>query len=196
MSQNFIYALKDPRTGEVRYIGMTTKGMARPKEHSKLARMGEKTHKANWIRQLQALDLEYEIDALEKFTNSEALLRAEVGWITHYRKSGANLTNMTDGGEGLLNPDKETRSRMAKASKGNRYGLGSGANKGRVLTVGHKAKIAASRRKQPPPMEGKKHSEETKAKIAASMEGKNRGPRSEETKAKIAVSLKRRRQWA
>jgi len=54
MTDSFIYGLIDPRTREVRYIGKSARGMQRPLEHSKPCYLRrDRTHKANWIRELQ-----------------------------------------------------------------------------------------------------------------------------------------------
>ena len=42
---------------------------------------------------------------------------AEEAWIEYFRKQGYDLTNHTDGGEGVRNIDEETRLRMSMAAK-------------------------------------------------------------------------------
>lgn len=116
---NLIYVLIGPRTGEFRYVGMTTKGAFRPKEHVIQVCNGEKSHKADWIHQLQALDLEYGIGVLEELENERDLPKAEIKWISCYRGMGARLTNMTDGGDGCLNPNDETKAKISATLKGN-----------------------------------------------------------------------------
>lgn len=91
-----IYALRDPVTGEYRYIGKSSSGMRRPKKHAELARNGERGHKANWIRSLQAIGRRYEIVVLEEVIESELNAR-ETFWITFYKPFGL-LTNISDGG--------------------------------------------------------------------------------------------------
>jgi hypothetical protein len=46
-----IYSLADPRTGEVRYIGVTIQSLNRRLCcHMGSARRGEETHRARWMR--------------------------------------------------------------------------------------------------------------------------------------------------
>lgn len=98
---NLIYALVDPRTKEVRYIGKSSSGLTRPKNHTKLSHLQkDKTYKGNWIRQLVRLNLEPEIIILQNSHNKKDLTEIEKQYILLYRKLGAKLTNLTDGGEG------------------------------------------------------------------------------------------------
>lgn len=142
--KNIVYVLIDPRTGEFRYIGMTKFGILRPKKHTSSAKCGEKSHKANWINQLQTLGLEYEIGVLEKLSDETKLPKAEMKWISCYRGMGARLTNATDGGEGTLNPSDETRVKMSAAAKG------------RIITMAQRRKQSAAMKGKPSPMKGKK----------------------------------------
>lgn len=96
MSKFIIYGLKDPRTGEYRYIGKSCSGLTRPKQHAKYVAQGTSV-KNDWIRELKKEGLEYEIDVLEE-TEKEKLAEREVWWIANYRPFGL-LTNLSDGGE-------------------------------------------------------------------------------------------------
>lgn len=173
----FIYGLTDPRTGDVRYIGRTVSGMRRPKMHgfsSILAK--DRTYKANWIRQLRALGLDFGIKILEE-VEKEKLGGVEVTWIAKGRSLGWPLTNLTYGGEGGHTGRTFTAEHRAKISA---------ANKGRKLTpeqrskISIAAKIAAKSRpvnlvhleKLWSTRRGQKLSEETKAKIGAGNRGK------------------------
>lgn len=96
MAQFLVYGLRDPRTGEIRYIGKSSNGLVRPRQHASAARKGERGHKANWIRLLQEHGLSYEIVVLEE-TSKESLNERETWWISQYRGS-SRLTNISDGG--------------------------------------------------------------------------------------------------
>ncbi len=162
MGQFIIYGLTDPRTSEVRYVGLSSKGMSRPRCHSfpfNLAKDG-KTHKANWIRGLMDAGLVYGILVLEEAASSDDLPAAERRWIAHGRAQGWPLTNLTDGGEGQL---------------------------GLVHTAEAKAKISASLMGRPCPTKGKHPSAETRAKMSASHKGH---PVSAETRAKRSATQK------
>ena len=95
-----IYALIDPRTGAVRYVGKSSSGLERPRDHARCARGDTSTHCARWIRQLQAFGLTYEIVVLEVASAAAPLGDRERWWIAFARAWGCSLTNLTDGGDG------------------------------------------------------------------------------------------------
>jgi hypothetical protein len=113
-----IYTLSDPRTLEVRYVGMTTKTLeARLKGHLRNY-PHEKNHRARWIRSLQDVGLIpviVEIDAVPVDLYAEAERR----WIAFYHTQGARLVNATDGGEGTpgFKMSPEARKKISEAKK-------------------------------------------------------------------------------
>ena len=116
MSMNIIYALTDPRFGgEIRYVGMTTKGMSRTKKHLSEARSDKNTHKLNWIRSLVKDEKEYGVLVLEEVDDSSLLPELQIQWIEYFRSLGVRLTNVTDGGDGVLNPSNATREKMRRS---------------------------------------------------------------------------------
>jgi NUMOD3 motif len=48
----------------------------------------------------------------------------EIRWIKALRNAGYELSNATDGGDGLRNPSEETRKKISKIHLGNKYCLG------------------------------------------------------------------------
>lgn len=101
-SQFLIYGLTDPRTGEIRYVGQSSTGFARPSSHgseSKL-RSAERTYKTRWIRQLKKLGLSYDIVILEEVPGVSDLDDRERFWISRLKHVGNQLTNSTEGGHG------------------------------------------------------------------------------------------------
>src|ERR1700690_2202204 len=116
-----IYALTDPRSGDIRYVGRSSSGLTRPQQHLAPAGLAADTgHKANWIRELVRLGFKPGIVVLEHLADDcteDALIAAEIRWIANYKPQG-RLTNMTDGGEG--------------AGFGNRNGVGQTHRQGRV----------------------------------------------------------------
>lgn len=59
---NIIYGLIDPRNGQLRYIGLSAKGLERAREHMEPYYLkNDKSHKANWVRNLIKVGLKYEI---------------------------------------------------------------------------------------------------------------------------------------
>ena len=132
----YIYGLHDPRTGELRYIGKSTRPRERLRneinEHSN-------THRSHWIDELTSLGLEPVqaiIDAVPADTNWQSVERA---YISGARVTGSRLTNGTDGGDGVTGLSQEARERMAAATRG------------RPLSPEHRAKLVAAMARRPPP---------------------------------------------
>lgn len=123
MSQNIIYGLVDPKTGQLRYVGKSMSGMTRPNEHYTPSNLkkSEGTHKGNWIRQLQRLGLKPEIVVLEECTDAGLLEQSEIFWISYFRFVGCELTNATNGGIGRLGhshkPSIAARAKIAASQK-------------------------------------------------------------------------------
>jgi len=142
-SRFLIYGLVDPRTDGVRYIGRSSSGTKRPKQHRHPSRLPkDPTHKGRWLRALKRQGLSYRIRVLERVPSDELLDDAEKRWIVHGKEQGWQLTNLTGGGHGLYQHTftKEHRERISKA------------NKGRKLTEEqrHKLSEAAKRWKRTP----------------------------------------------
>jgi hypothetical protein len=146
-----IYGLVDPRTGAIRYIGKTVRGITRVRAHGQ--RMHEEhTHKSAWLKQLRAAGLRYKVLVLEELP-AEELCAAEVRWIALARKIGWALTNLTDGGDGAhgCRQSTETRKKRAMVLRGQkrtpeqraRY---SAAFKGVKKSDAHRAAITAASR--------------------------------------------------
>ena len=158
-----VYALSDPRTNAVRYIGWAFNPVKRLRDHVFKSKAAF-THKDNWLKQLTACGLSPILSVLESGTGN-GWAECETKWIAHHRGAGANLVNSTDGGEGVvgLKFSQESRLKMSLAKKGKplsperRLLL----DKARAMvryTPEHCAKIAASKI-------GKKRSPETIAKL-------------------------------
>lgn len=115
-----IYALVDPRTQEWRYIGQSVCGLKRPRSHVKLLKIDKNNHKTNWIRQLLALGLKYDIEILEEFNSFIFLNKAEIEWIAEARRQGCPLVNLTGGGGGSIGfkHSEEFSKNLSKRMKG------------------------------------------------------------------------------
>ena len=134
-SMETIYALKDPSTGEVRYIGKTGGKLAkRLWQHMASAARPDMRQRrlASWIRSLGGA--RPAIEALET-DPPDGPDAAERRWIAVARLCGAGLTNMTDGGDGQspgYRPSAEARRKNSES------------HKGKVLSEETKAKISAA----------------------------------------------------
>ena len=93
MSVVSIYALRDPRTQEVRYIGKTIHSVSgRLRKHIGLARNGHRDHKYNWMRQLLVLGLEPVLDILELVSPDADWEESEMWWIAEGHRLWAGLS--------------------------------------------------------------------------------------------------------
>lgn len=118
MTANIIYGLIDPRTIMVRYVGMTSRGLSRPRRHRTRVSDRDTSHRANWLRELRRLGLAYEIAVLDVAKGQNDLPGLEQWWIAYGRACGWPLTNATDGGEGSLNPSPEAIEKTRRAKLG------------------------------------------------------------------------------
>lgn len=159
--EHLVYGLTDPE-GSVRYIGKSSSGLERPRKHGCPSAVRAGTHKANWIASLRRKGLDYGIVVLRKCESETEALAAEVEEIAKYRSLGADLTNMTDGGDGVngFSPSLEARSLMSKAKVG------------RKLTLEHRVKISMANKGQVPAMKGKSHTDESRKALSRKRGGK------------------------
>jgi NUMOD3 motif len=111
---NFVYALSDPRTGAIRYVGKAQGYLnSRFRRHLWEARATARhTHKLAWLRQLQAAGLEPTLTILQELPSHTGLAEAECAWILRLQAEGAPLVNATPGGEGMPDPSPETRAKL------------------------------------------------------------------------------------
>jgi predicted GIY-YIG superfamily endonuclease len=87
-----LYALIDPTTNEVKYIGLTTRPLHRRLE-SHLADKRNDNLRQRWVRYLLLQDIKPEITLLNTFTSKEEATQEETRTISHFRNKGSNLTN-------------------------------------------------------------------------------------------------------
>lgn len=109
-----IYALLDPRTNEVRYVGKAKDPKLRYASHKCVRGY---SHRANWIRSLQRCGYDPEMVILEE---SEDWAESESFWIEYLMSLGARLTNLSKGGESGpvgWSPNQEQRNKMSAKSK-------------------------------------------------------------------------------
>ena len=111
-----IYGLVDPTDLLVRYVGLSSSGMERPKSHTQPHNLNLKTYCASWIRGLAARGSIPLIVVLE-LCSKEQLCAQERWWIAFGRACGWSLTNLTDGGD-RPSHTPELRAKMSAVRKG------------------------------------------------------------------------------
>jgi len=113
----YIYALLDPVSGDVKYVGKSKNPAVRLRSHINVAlRDEDDRRKSRWIRKLCSQGLEPELRILEE-AKEDNWEEAECKWIAYYRGQGIDLCNHTDGGDGVHNPDIESRRRLSDSRK-------------------------------------------------------------------------------
>lgn len=147
-------------------------------------------HIHNWIRDIRADGLDYEIDVLESFDLTDdvrdRLNEAERFFIAYWRYIGADLLNVTDGGDGGNLPGernsfygKKHRPETIEANRRAHLGKRTKGTTGMKLSEATRVKMRGPRPHttgKNHPMFGKKHSEETRQKISAKGNGRKHSP--------------------
>ena len=180
----FIYALKDPRTDSIRYVGWAFDVKRRFQAHLLRAKL-DRTHKDCWLRKLAGEGITPSLEVLETGAGDGWAL-AERAWIFKLRAIGHDLTNTSDGGSGGFSGgvhSLEAREKIAAASRGRMMSAETLAKlvaslKASSTRAAHMAKLAEHNR-------GKPRSAETRAKVSAGNKGKKL---SAETVAKIVAA--------
>lgn len=103
MRTTFIYALKYPTTGIVRYIGKSNDPKRRYYAHMRTDKTAS-SNKINWIQKLIKEGLKPELEILEE-VSEDNWKEKERFYISKYREL-YDLTNCKDGGEGLFRGNK------------------------------------------------------------------------------------------
>lgn len=95
----FIYCLKDPASGDVRYIGKTTDPEGRLQAH--LTKSSKRrNHLGGWLRSLASRREIPMLILLHEVAKTEHWQQEERRYISCARALGMDLVNATDGGEG------------------------------------------------------------------------------------------------
>lgn len=161
----YIYALYDAQKPEhIRYVGLTTQTLPKRLSQHKSHTSKGSTHKENWVKKVHASGGEIGIYCIEE-CDVDGIGDRERYWIKKLFEDGAQLTNLCEGGEGHLNPSKESRLKLSKAMSGRKQSAEHiskcvKANTGKKRSDAFKAAARAR-------STGKRHSEETIAKLKA-----------------------------
>lgn len=124
MRTGCIYALKDPITNQIRYVGQTiVKPQNRYNQHIyQWKRCSGKINKVNsWIKSLSDSDLKPILEILEDSILENELDQKEISYISKYKEI-TDLCNHTDGGKGIrgfiqTKESKEKRLNSLKTSE-------------------------------------------------------------------------------
>jgi hypothetical protein len=147
-----IYALCDPVTEEIRYVGQTIRTKAKRLYRHMYEAKQRQTHVHRWIMSLASEPL---FRVLAVVPRSQ-LNKAERRWIAKLRQTGARLTNLTDGGEGL-------KGYVATAETCRKISI---AKQGHTVSAAARKKIGDASR-------GRKASDETRRKMSRSLRNRD-----------------------
>ena len=129
----YIYILKNPVTGLPFYVGVGKRNrrshLPREKSHCVEALKfrngkvikGMNRHKINTILKILDSGLEVDIEIGNEFESEVDAFNEEIKLIAHFGRCDLNtgiLTNMTNGGEGRVNPSPEERHKASELRKG------------------------------------------------------------------------------
>lgn len=142
MNTVYIYALLDPLTNEIRYIGKTQNINRRYKQHINLNNIKTHTHRDNWIKKLINNNLYPIIEVLDEVPEDNWQFW-EIHWIALIKSWEFNLTNIGFGGEGGIRCSEETKKKISLKNTGNKYRLGKTFTPQQLLNIsnsliGHK----------------------------------------------------------
>ncbi len=114
--KSFIYKLIDPRDNQIRYIGKTNQSSInrRLTGHIRSSIIRNRTKKEKWINSLIKMELKPIIQVIEECDHSIWEQR-EIYWIDFYKNE--NLTNLTEGGEGVKDNQGEKNGMYGKRHK-------------------------------------------------------------------------------
>lgn len=194
----YIYALQDPLTNEIKYIGKWrgTRLNDRLCGHIGEARKvcdstsGKGSGKNPWIKRM--VDFHkikpLIIPIIEGIESDKDLINLEIYMIAFCRDVGIHLLNLTDGGDGAPGAKRSQESirKQADALRGKKRDpeaviKTANANRGLKRSDDAKAKMSAAQT-------GKKRSPEAIAKTASGLRGKKRPPFSDEWRARLSAS--------
>lgn len=188
----FIYALCEPGTRTVRYIGKANDPKDRLSRHLRVS-MKQQNHLGCWLR---SLDVALPNLVILREVPQATWQEEEARYIKAARALGMKLVNGTDGGEGCNGtiPSCSTRLKMRTAKLGKRLPPThciniSAALIGRKLSLAHVAKTSAGNRGQIRSLAacenmrsaklGKVHSQATRTKMRAAQQARRKAEKSE-----------------
>jgi len=115
MTTTFIYALSDPRTDAVRYIGKSNDPEYRYKLH--IRKTADNTKKSKWVRSLLIAGVSPTLDVIDEVPNDEWSFW-EQHWIQVFKGWGFDLVNGDNGGLGSGRIDQNTAKKISATLTG------------------------------------------------------------------------------
>lgn len=131
MKHTKIYALLDPTSKTIRYIGLTIVPLnQRLKNHIYAAKTRSTNRRINWINSLKEKPI---IILIDEIISEEVEWWLEEYWVSQFKTWGFQLVNSTDGGKVPL-----TKSGERNPNYGKKYNSLSKATKGKIVQLNHK----------------------------------------------------------
>ena len=106
----FIYTLTDPFTNEIRYVGKSNDPKKRLYDHIRCCHLTN-THKNNWVKSILEKSGKPLLNIIDKVPKNNWQLW-ETYWISKLKEEGHNLTNISDGGNGMSEHRYNTKEKM------------------------------------------------------------------------------------
>jgi hypothetical protein len=113
-----IYALIDPFTGHIRYIGKTIRPEQRLANH---CNEHSNTHRSHWIQSVIRRGRRPKLVVMDSFPSCIGWQAVERAWIAWALEKGEPLTNGTSGGDGVPDLSPESRARIVATWKGRKH---------------------------------------------------------------------------
>jgi len=165
MKKTIIYVLTE-LDGRIRYVGKTCKKLSRRlAEHLRHARYGRPSHKNYWILSVLSKGYLPKIQMIGEVEGDGC--KEERAWIAYGRAEGWDLTNTTDGGEGVCGykPTAEAIEKARLKNTGRKWSEQE-RNNHKLCNIGHEVSLT-TRNKIAVSNTGKHPSEETLKKMRA-----------------------------
>lgn len=169
---NSIYALIDPRTKLIRYVGKARDPIGRLGRHHSASRNGTTIPVCRWIAELVSLGLKPTLHVIEICEGDGCA--EEIFHIRLARQDGLQLLNATDGGKGIRG-HRHTDETKRKISA---------AHMGKAITPETRALMSAAHM-------GRKPSPETIKKTADALRGRKQSPEVVEARRQRLLGRKR-----
>lgn len=112
-----VYTLSDSRSpDDVRYIGITSQPRRRLRDHK---RTHTNTHRSRWVHSVLGAGADVVMVVIVDGLSRDDAISKEIEAIAQYREAGANLTNSTQGGDGVVGKTPRVLARMSEIARRN-----------------------------------------------------------------------------